>query len=83
MSGKRNSGKTNIKCKTGMFSELTDLAQERIAVSSTPEEKNVVKKIYDAIRYSHMVSCEETVEDDILLLVEKRKNKCRASKRKM
>ena len=76
------------------------------------EIEDVAKKIYDAIRYSDMVSGEETIEeklvirsklknlvetvrihseldtinqasDEIMILVEKRNNKCKASKRKM
>lgn len=101
-----------LNAKTSVFRELTDMAQELVSVSSTSEEKDVAKKIYDSIRYSDMVSCEETEDeeliirskiehliesvrnrsefdavsqasDEILLLVEKRNNKCKASKRKM
>ena len=56
-----------LNAKTSIFRELTDIAQELVSVSSTPEEKEAAKKIYDAIRYSDMVSCEETVEEEIVI----------------
>ena len=101
-----------LNMKTGMFRELTDMAQELVSVASTSEENDLAKRIYDSIRYSDMVSCEETINeemiirskledlvnlvrdhstcdtinrtaDELLLLVEKRNNKCKTAKRKM
>ena len=91
---------------------LTDKAQELVMESKTTEAKLLVTKVYDAIRYSDIVSAEETQMDemrisvgledlksiiqdgediakiqhkvdDILLLVEKRNNKCKALKRQV
>lgn len=56
-----------LNAKTSIFRELTDIAQKLVSVSSTPEEKDVAKKIYDAIRYSDMVSSDETVEEELVI----------------
>lgn len=109
-----NTSNANIalNVKTSFMRGLTDKAQELVMESKTTEAKLLVTKVYDAIRYSDIVSAEETQMDemrisvgledlksiiqdgediakiqhkvdDILLLVEKRNNKCKALKRQV
>lgn len=109
-----NASNANIalNLKTSFMRDLADKAQELVIESKTTEVKNLVAKVYDAIRYSDNVSNEETKMDemrisvgledlkdiiqdgeditkirhkvdDILLLVKKRNNKCKALKRQV
>lgn len=53
--------------KTYRFREFIDKAQEMTSLAKTPEKKVIAEKIYEAIRYSDLVSAEETQEEERLI----------------
>lgn len=53
-----------VNAKTNMFRELADMAHELVVVSSSSEEKQLAQRVFDAIKYSDMVSSDETAEDE-------------------
>ena len=58
------SANISLNQKTFAFRELVDEAQQLVAVSKTKENKQLTQKIYDALRYSDMISSVETTEDE-------------------
>ena len=58
---------TILNQKTNRFREFIDIAQEMTNLAKTRETKRLSKKIYDAIRYSDLVSSPDTKgEEDII-----------------
>ena len=57
-------GNSKLNAKTNTFRELTNTAQELVSAAKTKDIKQSVQRVYDAIRYSDMVSTEETREDE-------------------
>ena len=60
-------GNNKLNAKTITFRELTSTAQELVTAAKTRDLKQIVQKVYDAIRYSDMVSLKETRDDEVAI----------------
>ena len=58
------SANISLNQKTSNFRELVDDAQQLITASKTKETRELSQKVYDALRYSDMVSSAATVDDE-------------------
>lgn len=61
------SANISLNRKTSNFRELVDEAQQLLAASKTKESRDLSQKIYDALRYSDMVSSAATVDDEVAI----------------
>ena len=60
----KTEGNRALNARTSQMRELTDLSEELMNLAKTPETKEVLRGICEAIRYSDLSSSAETREDE-------------------
>ena len=54
----------SLNQKTASIRDLVDVAQQLVTASKSKESKQLSQKVYDALRYSDMVSSAATADDE-------------------
>ena len=57
-------GNQKLNARVSIFRTMTDDAMILINIANSKEEKQIAQKVYDKIRYSDPISCEELLEEE-------------------